>query len=157
MLNETSYYSTQIAQVICNLQNIRDFKRFSLKSQLVTYPFRSILFFFSVIMISSGFLLRIFERTLSKNDFGYIWNGFYSIGITETTVGYGDVIAGSHIGRLIVVFASIYGIFSVSYIVWAVQSTLGFSKEEYGFYERVISKKDYNYKLKPISIKLIQK
>ncbi|CAG9317052.1 unnamed protein product [Blepharisma stoltei] len=157
MIYETSYYSSQKAEIICNLENVRDFMIFSLKTQLKTKPYHSICFLFTIIMISAGFLLRIFERTLEDSDFGFIWNGFSLVGFTELTVGYGDVVPGTHIGRFIIVLINFLGVFIVSSTVLSVEHELIFSRKEMDFYEKKIYNHCVKKKLTPYALGLIIK
>ena len=47
-----------------------------------------------------------FEKT---ND-DYLWNAMWSIYSTSTTVGYGDVLATTHCGRMVAALSSFLGL-----------------------------------------------
>ena len=55
-----------------------------------------------------------------------MWN----ILITITTVGYGDISASSHMGRLIAIIAAFWGVFFVSLFVVALMNMLMFDSSE---------------------------
>lgn len=82
----------------------------------------------TLIIVLTGILLRVFERAIS-DDFSYVWNGFWLIGITISTVGYGDIVPKTHIGRVLCTIAAILGLYSISYAVNAVQTSFSITEE----------------------------
>jgi hypothetical protein len=75
-----------------------------------------------LVVLLGGLLMRVFERSASSN-FSYIWSGFWLIGITITTVGYGDIVPTTHIGRLICGLSAIFGMCVLSYAIDVVQTS----------------------------------
>ncbi|CAG9328344.1 unnamed protein product [Blepharisma stoltei] len=157
MMYECSTYSSRRAEYVCNMENVKDIMAFSLKSILTIQTYFSILFLLALLMISGGALLRIFERSISNTKFDYIWNGFFTVAATALTIGYGDSVPTTHLGRFICVIASIFGIFSVSYTVWAVQNSIAFNHSEFQIYDAMVFKKNIKKKLEPIASILLQR
>lgn len=53
-----------------------------------------------------------------------ITTAMWNILVTITTVGYGDVYAKSHLGRMIAIIAALWGVFYVSLFVVSLMNTL---------------------------------
>mmetsp|Transcript_32986 Transcript_32986/g.57989 ORF Transcript_32986/g.57989 Transcript_32986/m.57989 type:complete len:354 (+) Transcript_32986:2285-3346(+) len=99
---------------------------FAMKSVFNKQPYMSAGVFAGLIVLLFGMLMRVFERSVS-NDFSYIWNGFWLIGITIPTLGYGNIVPSTHIGRAICGMSAILGLYAVSYAVNAVQTSFTLS------------------------------
>ena len=68
-------------------------------------------------------------------DFGIItWNSYFTaiwcIVITMTTVGFGDVVPVTVPGRLIVIFAALWGTFLISILILSVGNIFKLSRKE---------------------------
>jgi len=108
--------------------------RFAFKCLLTSNPGYTVgtVLFFSVLILA--YLLRIFEMPYGL-DFGIItWNSYFTaiwcIVITMTTVGFGDVVPRTVPGRLIVIFAALWGTFLISILILSVGNIFNLSKQE---------------------------
>lgn len=110
-----------------------------------------------ILVTLSGICLRVFERSIEGNQFGYVWNGFWVIVITETTVGYGDIIPLSHLGRIICIISALFGTFLMSFFVLVVHNSSELSANEMKLYEDFKYKVALKSKLKEFGVKLIQR
>mmetsp|Transcript_7783 Transcript_7783/g.14892 ORF Transcript_7783/g.14892 Transcript_7783/m.14892 type:complete len:407 (+) Transcript_7783:425-1645(+) len=106
----------------CNLCDVPNMFTFAMKAEFKRQPYFGAAVFASLVVILSGILMRVFERSVS-DSFSYVWNGFWLIGITISTVGYGDVVPYTHIGRVVCTIASILGLYAISYAVNSVQTS----------------------------------
>ena len=74
-----------------------------------------------------GLALRVFERaSIADENFNYIWNAFWVVILTMTTIGYGDIYPTTHLGRVTCIIACIWGVFILSLFVVALTSTTDF-------------------------------
>lgn len=70
-----------------------------------------IIIIYLILMLISSFLLTKFEPQID-NVFEGVWYCF----ITFTTIGFGDIVATTLIGRIITIIIALYGMFIVSLI-----------------------------------------
>lgn len=74
-------------------------------------------------MLIIAYLLRIFEivyyRAIGYNDFEQFYSAIWCTVITMGTVGFGDVVAVSHIGRFIMMATTIWGTFLFTLVIVA--------------------------------------
>lgn len=101
---------------------------FSMKAEFKRRPYIGASVLAGLVVLLSGVVMHVFERAVS-DDFSNIWNGFWIIGITISTVGYGDIVPKTHVGRIVCTVASILGLYAISYAVNSVQITFSISDE----------------------------
>lgn len=95
-----------------------------------SYIFISVTLLISTLLL--GAVLKIFERNTNRrhNGFEYIWNSFWVVILTMTTVGYGDIYPVTHFGRLTTMIACIVGTFILTLLVSALNSALELNPQE---------------------------
>lgn len=97
--------------------------RFSLKCYLERSPAKSIMIVLTILFLIIAYLLRIFEieyyRAIGFNDFEQFYSAIWAVVITMATVGFGDVVPVSHVGRLIVIVTSILSTFLFTLVIAA--------------------------------------
>jgi len=102
----------------------------------------------------------IFERSYynpSKvHNFNDIWNSFWCVIVTMTTIGYGDIYPESHIGRLIIITACIWGVFILSLFVVTLNNNMALTKEESNAYEDIVKKEEIQDTLAKDSVLMLQ-
>ena len=96
------------------------------------YLFNTLLFIGSIMIFAQG--IRICESPISRvtkemNHFSYI-NSIWSVILTMTTVGYGDIFPRTNIGRLVYFICAMFGVVVVSMIVVTVMNMLDMSNVE---------------------------
>lgn len=98
-----------------------------IKAYIKEAPFKTAIFCFGISVLITGVNIRVFEKTASPVT---LWDGFWLGFLTESTIGYGDLYAKTHIGRLISGIAAIIGVFIFSYNVVAVRDIIDLSNNE---------------------------
>jgi hypothetical protein len=95
----------------------------------------SILFNFTASVLIFGFAVRSFERAFYEDqdypnippgaskylNYRYVWNSFWLVVVTMSTVGFGDLYPITHFGRLVIVLACFWGMFIVSQFVYTLE------------------------------------
>lgn len=82
-----------------------------------------------------GYAIRICESPLNRNDItvNYFYsynNSLWYVVQTMSTLGYGDFYARTYLGRFVIVWVCILGIFDVSVLVWTLTISLMTNKFE---------------------------
>ena len=97
-----------------------------------------------------GIALRTFEIGLDdmNNNFYYVWNAFWVVILTMTTIGYGDIFPRTHLGRITCIIACIWGVFILSLFVVALTNTTEFETKEEQVYDAIIMERAVKKKLK---------
>lgn len=106
---------------------------FAIKSLMKKMPYTLLATLMGISTAVFGFQLRMFERKLSvvsKQNFDSIWNSFWNVIITLTTVGYGDFYPKTIMGRLVGVVICIWGVFIVSFFVVNLNFLIDFNNNE---------------------------
>jgi len=139
-----SRYFKYDCEKICLDCNITMDYLFVIKAEFQEKPF----LFVSVLLIESiiifGYSVRSIEMFFmygteieKVQDWRFIWNGFWCIIITMSTVGFGDFYPISLLGRFIVIISSIWGNFLISMMVAALTVAVEFNNNENLSYEMI--------------------
>jgi len=120
---------------------------FGFRAILDRHPIRTVLAFFGLSTILFAYALRVFERpvchtneavlagwcsetTLGIKDYEHFAVAVWNILITETTIGYGDVVAVTHAGRVVIGISALTGIVLIALFVTAVSNYSQFKPDE---------------------------
>jgi len=153
---ENSSFNTPRSHFICKLQGVEDQFTFYLKSLLKKQTLNTSLIAIGILIICSGVSLRVHERGAAESALDEVWNGFWVISVTLTSVGYGDIAPVTHIGRAVCMFSALIGVFLTSYVVLAVENLTNIEDDyENSLYSYIKYKIMVRKKVKPVSILLI--
>lgn len=142
-----SKWNNIYTEKICEASNVKFDFSFCLKAQFKDRPYLLV----SLVLVGSififGYSLRCaemffmnFTGTDSYNmNWKDIWNGFWCVIITMTTVGFGDFYAISILGRIISIIAAFWGTFLISLMVAALSNMLEFNCQEAAAYATINS------------------
>ena len=155
-LFEYSIHNSIQAKFYTDLQYIKNPYKFSIKSIIKENPILYLIFVFGISTVLLGILLRIYERSMPDSRFAYIWNGIWLISVTQSTIGYGDIVPDSHLGRIICVYASFFGTFMYSYMIMYVKNLFNFKENEAELFNKVYQKCTARKRLAIHAIKFLQ-
>ena len=79
---------------------------------------------------------------MSGRDWTQLWNSMWCTIITMATVGYGDFVPETHIGRIIAVLSCIWGNFLISLMVVSLTISSEFNPSQRKAYDNIM--KDFN-------------
>ena len=119
LINIYSLYRRPTQEKILLKNGIKPNFIFDLKAYHKKYPFYSLVIIFVLIVYIFGNLLRYFEMyywegaTQYRQFWNYRWNSFWCVFISMTTVAFGDLYPSTHIGRILIIIATIIGIYFI--------------------------------------------
>ncbi|EGR28720.1 small-conductance calcium-activated potassium channel protein, putative [Ichthyophthirius multifiliis] len=121
-------------QRVCNMYASEANLLFVIKCILKINPYTLVFSAMSISVFYFGFAIRICESPLQRDKdnqlFHNMLNSMWNIIITMTTVGYGDYFAQTHLGRFVIFFVCMWGVFIVSMMVITLNNTLETSNLE---------------------------
>jgi len=102
---------------------------FALKTTFHRHPWGLLSCLFSVGFISSALFVWAAERYEQPDEFN-LWDSLWFVGVTMTTVGYGDIHPETFVGKVGALFACIYGIVTIALLVTTVTNEFHLSPKE---------------------------
>ena len=72
-------------------------------------PMATVFWLFVALLLSAAYALRAAESSVNSFHSVYFWNQLWLVVVTMSTVGYGDNVPATHLGRLIAVVVMIFG------------------------------------------------
>lgn len=95
--------------------------RFTYKCMILKSPGITTIFTILVSTFMLAYFLRVFEieyyRQLKMVDFDSYFQAIWVIVISITTVGFGDLVPYSYMGRIIIMIAAFWGAFLISLMI----------------------------------------
>lgn len=141
LFDHYSFWTGERARRVCKINGFAPNSRFALKAYLKSKPYVVLVICLGFSILLFGFALRTFERPYTspsrRFNFNYLWNSFWCVVVTMTTIGYGDIYPQTHLGRLVIIVACIWGVFILSLFVVALNNTITLSKEESKAFEQI--------------------
>ena len=122
---------------------------------MIERPFITLSVIGAILSILAGFLMHIVER--SKNDLLLIYDGPWYVAITQLTVGYGEFVAKSDIGRCLAISAGVLGVSTLTLVVTFSFRQLGLSGEEKTMIEELYTRRYQQTHLKGLACLYIQR
>jgi potassium intermediate/small conductance calcium-activated channel subfamily N protein 2 len=124
-----SRYSSNRSQRICEMYACEAGFMYTIKCIMKAMPFTVITCAMCVSLPAFAWMLRICERPIARvpnQPFSYdsYWNAMWNVVVTITTVGYGDYFAQTFLGRFVIFFVAIWGVFVVSMMVVTLTNAL---------------------------------
>ena len=120
LLNVYSLYRIPKHEKILAKNSIKPDFMFNIKAYQKKYPFFSLVVIFILTVYTFGLFVRYFEMYFWEGVIAYRqlwhyrWNAFWCLFISMTTVAFGDFYPKTHVGRILIIFSTIVGIYFVS-------------------------------------------
>jgi hypothetical protein len=168
-----SYWATPKAESICRIMSTNADFSFNLRASLRSRPLFSISVTIVLILSVSGISMQFFEYYNSEmiyaldetynpyarimQRFSNIYNSFWLIIVTITTVGYGDLYPTTYFGRIIAILVCIAGLLILSALIAYVRNFIILNEFETRVYNEVVSQSNNSRLLKKDACSLVGK
>lgn len=133
LFNHTEF-SDPYAKLHCERYGFTAGSRFCFKCYLYSYPGTTVTACLTLSVFISSYIVRISERSTWKNYSG--WDSvspiqhIYMVIITMTTVGYGDYVPLTIIGKVVIVATALWGGFVIGLLIVSVNDIFNLSVTE---------------------------
>ena len=162
-LKNLTRFTDSNSEKICEKYACKANESFAFKAFQKENPFIVLFSIFLLSCLCFGYAMQNFEilywEHYSKDSdnyqsWEYIWNSFWFVFVTMTTVGYGDFFPKTQVGRVITIFCSLVGCYFVSsMMVFMTNKTAKNEKEEKAF--KLIIRLQYRKSVRDYQSKLI--
>jgi len=129
-----SKYSDDFSRKIARHHGISANMRFAFKSGMTNAPGFTITYLFVSSTVVLAYVLKVFEMPyyaqLESHDFQNYFSSFWCVVISITTIGYGDTVPFTVFGKILIMFAAIWGTFLISLIIAIVANIFALNRNE---------------------------
>ena len=157
MYYEFSSFNSLKSRFYCNILGIQDEFKFTMRAFLKKHPYLSVLIMFLLSIFILGYMLHVYEQSVQSSAFTSLWDCFWIVSYTESTIGYGEITPKTHLGRLVMILSSFFGVFMYSYTVMVVRISAMLTTNEIKLFSIIQYKFNINKKIKHFAIALIQR
>ena len=160
LLNIYSLYRKPTQEKILIKNGLQANFIFDLKAYHKKYPLYSLIIIFVLTIYIFGNLLRYFEMyywegfSQNRQLWNYRWNSFWCVFVSMTTVAFGDLYPKTHIGRILIIIATIIGIYFIFMSMTLITQKSILSDTELKAY-KLINRLRYRTLLKDVNANII--
>lgn len=104
---------------------------------IAAYSLKLVIIMYSAFMVISGLILFILERNAHYSQFSYPQNGLWVVAVTQTAIGYGDVVPSTYLGELSIVISCFLGSCLVALITSSTSGRLALGRTECALYSEL--------------------
>jgi hypothetical protein len=137
-----SIFTDHYANMLSKDLGVKNNVRFALKCILKFYHIKIVFLFFLGSVIIFGHALRVFERPFwaskGQMEFDFPTNSFWVIFVSMLTIGYGDLVPMTIFGKIVVVIASLWGVFICSLVVVCLYGLFDLSSDQFMVFIKII-------------------
>ena len=141
VFNHTQF-SDPYAKLHCERHGFTANTRFCFKCYLQKYPATTIFTTLFISVFALSYVNRISERPMFKvvSNFPYVsvLNNVYAVIITMTTVGFGDYVPYTWMGKIFTLFTALWGGFIISLAIVSVNDIFSLSAKQKVAFEKLI-------------------
>ena len=115
--------------------------RFRLKATLRRTPYQTVVLLYAGFVMLNGLMLTVYERGAQGSRLDSVYDSIWNMAITQATVGYGDFVPITDMGRILAVLAAGAGIISNSLVLTVSLRKLKLGLKEVQFLVQVRQRK----------------
>lgn len=144
------------ARFYSSLEGVEDCQGFVWRSFIKKYIFLTFLLAWGALNITGGLMLRTFDHSVPGNKADTLWSAFWSIVVSETAIGYGDVTPLTHIGRLAIISSIACGMALYAYAIMNVHRNMELNSRQHSLYGAIHYAESYKRLRQPAAV-LVQR
>jgi len=137
-----SIFSDNYAIMLSQEHKVSNNIRFAIKCLLKTQHIKLVMLFFCAGVVIFGFMLRIFDRPFwvqkGSIEFDSFFVPMWTVFVTMLTIGYGDYYPITFLGKVIVYFGALWGVFICSLIIVSLQGLLDLSNDQFIVFTKIL-------------------
>ena len=149
-----SGYNSLRARFYSGLLGVDSHTQFVWRSAFKRYALLSFALAWGLLNMIGGIALRTFDHSVPSNQVDTLWSAFWSVVVSETTIGYGDVIPLTHMARLTILLANSGGVAIYAYVILTVHRSLEMNPRQHKLYGEVYYSEMYNRLRTPAAVLL---
>lgn len=129
---------------ICSWYGVKANLRFATRALVKAQPFWMMVIFVLPSALLASVAIRVFERPyvdIWGQDFAYYPNVVWFTYVTMTTIGYGDYVTATQLGRLVAILIGVWGLFVFSMMIYIIDNTFQMSKSQTKSFQAIKQKR----------------
>jgi hypothetical protein len=130
VVREHSYLRKPAAFELCRMFRFTPRWNFVLKGILFEHRYKLMAIMTVITCLFGAYTLRILERTSPNDRLGNIYHCIWLLSVTQMTIGYGDLVPSTQLGRLIGSLLAFFSIIVMSFVVFAIKVSAEMGKKE---------------------------
>lgn len=151
-----SSYSSRKAVFYSYLEGVEDNSAFIWRCFLKKHTYLAFLLAWGLLNITGGLALRTFDHSVPSNKVDTLWSAFWSVVVSETTIGYGDVTPLTHVGRLAVIACITCGMSIYAFAIMNTHRAIELTPSQHVLYGAIHYAETYK-RLKSPAVLLVQR
>jgi len=151
-----SSYSSRRAMFYCCLEGVEDCQGFIWRSFLKKYILLTFILAWATLNVTGGLALRTFDHSVPGNKVDTLWSAFWSVVVSETTIGYGDAMPLTHIGRLTIIASIALGMAIYAYVIMNTHKGMELNPHQHVLYGAIHYAESYKKQRNPAAL-LVQR
>ena len=151
-----SRFSRTHAYFFSVIEGVNGHSLWAWKSAMKTQPHVLLIKVWALLALLGGVALRTFENYVPGNKLDTLWSSFWAVVVPETTIGYGDMVPLTHMGRVTIVIAIAGGMAVYSYTITITHRYIDLSSSESQLYGSLVYSTE-SYRLRKPAAVMIQR
>jgi len=132
-----SSFSTLHTNTLVNLVRVDYSISFLLRCFFVHFGLPLVLAAYGAMVLIPGLCEYLFEHEANTNKLGIIWNNFWVVFYTQTTIGYGEEHPETFFGQFVILISALFGYFTLGLLNSISSQRTALSLRECTFYSEV--------------------
>jgi hypothetical protein len=122
-MKDHSFLNSVTAAYICRLFNFKPSTFFIFRGEMIKRQYIMMFVITAIFCVTGAVMLRTLERTVPDTVLDNIFHCIWLLSVTQITIGYGDLVAETQLGRGVTMFLAFFSIVITSFVVKAIKES----------------------------------